>query len=237
MQLPQMNDSVLSTLHDRLVAEMPEGATHESTTCPLCSIEEDRNLTTFSEEEVAAKIAAAVSSATSELSAKVTELEGAQASSQIETRIAEARAEGEAKVAELQAALDAKAIEAQAEKERADKLETEKTEVATKAEADARRDERVAKAKEVAGFNDDYLIANGDRFAAMSDEEFATAVEGWTEARTAALATATTDPSKVPVTTALTATRESDSANAPTGVDLAREVADLGLDGVDVRRI
>lgn len=234
----QMNETVLAALHDMWKTLKPEGATHDSATCPLCQIEGGKLLSTYSEEEVAAKIAAAVTSATSDLTAKVHELEGAAASSEVETRIAEAKTELETKVSELQASLDAKAIEVQAEKERANALEAEKVASAAKVEADARKDVRVAKAKDAAGFSDEYLSANADRFAAMSDEEFESAVEGWTEARTAALATANKpDPSKVPVTTALTATRDPQSGQQPSGIDLAREIGALRFAGIDSRRI
>ncbi len=242
MLLAQMNESLISALHDSFLAVMPEGAAHDAVTCPLCQLEGGQLLNTYSEEEVAAKIAAAVSSATADLATKVADLEGAAASSEVETKVAEAKAESEAKVAELQSALEAKEIEAQAEKERADKLESDIAAAAEKVTQDARRDARVAEAKEAGGFGEEFLTANADRFAAMSDEDFAASVAGWAEARSAALAAAAVDPSKldqskVPATTALTATQDDVSRTKATGPDLIRELAAFQATGTDVRRV
>lgn len=192
---------------------------------------------TYSEEEARALVADAVTSATAGLTQRVGELEGAAASSEVESRIAAAKAEGDAKAVELQAALDAKEIELQAEKARADQIEAERAAAQAQAEVEARRETRVAKAKEVAGFSDEYLGVHGDKYAAMSDEEFELACAGWTEARATALAAANVDPSKVPATTALTATREPDAGRPMTGRALVSQVANLRLQGIDTRRI
>lgn len=241
MLLAQMNETLMTALHDSFLAVMPEGASHDSATCPLCQIEGGQLLSTFSEEEVAAKIAAAVSSATADLVSKVAELEGAAASSEVDAKVAEARAESETKIAELQSAIEAKEIECQAEKARADQLEADTAAAAEKATQDARREERVTAAKEAGGFGEQFLTDNADRFAAMSEDDFAAAVAGWTEARTAALVAAEVDPSKldqskVPATTALTAAQDAD-LGPKTGPDLIRELATYQLAGTDVRRV
>lgn len=191
---------------------------------------------TYSEEEAQALVAAAVTSATASLTQRVSELEGAAVTSEVESRIAAARAEGESRAVELQAQLDAKEIELQAEKARADQIVSERAAEKATLEQDARRDVRVAKAKEVAGFGDDYAAAHANEWAAMSDEAFELQCASWTEVRTAALAAANVDPSKVPATTALTATREPDTGPL-TGRALVSQVANLRHQGIDTRRI
>lgn len=230
-------DETAKRLHDSLLAEKPEDASHDSSACAFCRDEGGPSVKTFTEEEAQALVASAVASATAELKTKVSELEGAATSSEIDAKVTAAKAEAEAKAAELQTALDAKEIERVAEKERADALEAANVAAEKKAEADARKKDRMAKAKEAAGFSDEWLETNGDRLAAKTDEEFAADLEGWAETRAAALAAANVDPSKVPATTALTATRESDKPASTSPGALLREVATFRDDGIDIRRV
>lgn len=231
-----MDQSALA-LHDQLLAMQPEGATHDSTVCAMCQLDEEgRSVSkTYSEEEAQALVAAAVTSATEGLTRRVSELEGAQATSEVEARIAEARAEGESKAAELQAALDAKEIELVAEKARADQFEADNVAAAEAAVREGRKAERCDKVREVSGLDDAWLAANADRLAAMSDELWAQTLTDFTALAAKFGVERTDDPSKVPATTALTAAREPETA-PKTGSALVASVAGRRLEGIDVRR-
>lgn len=190
-----MNDS-LKALHDRLLLEKPDGAVHDSEACPLCAMQtptaHEGEMTTYTEDELRAKVEAAVTAASAERDAKIAELTATQQTAEAEAAVKAAKDEADAKIAELQTALDAKAIEAAnvttekdgivawLEGERVKAEEAAAVEAAA-ATAAARKDGRVAKAKEVAGFDDEYLTANADRFAAMSDEDFEAACESWSK--------------------------------------------------------
>lgn len=184
-------DTGLLALHDRLLTEMPEGAVHDEDACPLCAMSlEDGGADdskggsmsdkTFTEVELQAAVDKAVADATAAMQAKLAELEGNQA---LETAVATAKAELEAQVADLQTKLDAAVAEATQAKEAKEALETavqaEKDEAAAAAEIAARIEDRTAKVKEIGCFPDEYLTANAERFAAMSEEDFTARLDEW----------------------------------------------------------
>ena len=194
-------------LHDQLLAQKPETAEHDSAACELCtsSNKETPQVQTFSAEE----LQAAIDAATAELQSQLAAIESAAQESEIEARVAAATAEAAAEVEALRAQLDVAVLERQAA---IDELSTFKAELealeAAEEEAKtvaARREERLAQVKEVASFTDEYLEANADRFAAMSDEDF--------EARLAEYAAISKPSGGIPKTTALTSAREVASDN------------------------
>lgn len=180
-------------LHDRLLNEKPADAVHDPAECPLCAMTDDTtggkptddtrggsmSTTTHTDEELKAAVDAAVAPHL----ARIKDLEASQQTSEVDAAVAAAKAELEGQIAELQTQLDAKVLEAQTEKERADGitawLDEEKVKAEQAALVDARKSERIDKVKEVASFPQEYLDANADRFAAMSDEDFEVALEGW----------------------------------------------------------
>jgi hypothetical protein len=191
-----MNDTMtLKGLHDRLLAEKPEGAVHEP--CVLCAMTDDNGGTdghkggsvsdqTYTEDELKSELA----KATAALEARVKELETSQQVSEVESRVAAIKAEKDAEIADIQRQLDEAVLQAAGERLRADAivewLEAEKTAAEQAAEQAARRDERLAKVKEVANFPEEYLVKHADRFAAMTDEDFEAHVEGLREIAAAA---------------------------------------------------
>lgn len=231
--------TTLKTLHDRLLEERPDDATHVASDCPFCVDAAEiasANLTggsvadtkTYTEEEHAALLAQVA-----DLTAKIAELTTATATSQTDAAVAAAKAELEAQISDLQAKLDTAVLEAQAAKEDRDAtvsyLEGEAAAVEAAAAIAARKDERMAKVKEVASFPDEYLTENADRFAAMSDEEFEKALEDW---KVIAPKKAGSTDDKIPAKTAMTAA--STSTNTPSPLS---EVMDLRFSGVDVRSV
>jgi hypothetical protein len=179
----------LKVLHDQLLAGRPEGADeHDEANCPLCAKEaEPTNDTipggsmpeTFSQEELDAAITAANSS----LQTRLAELEAQVRESNVTSAVAAAVAEKDTEISGLQSQLDA----AEAARTAAENRLTETEQfwaaaIREREEADlfaARRDERVAQAKEAGGFTDEYLAANGDRYAAMNDEDFKARLDEW----------------------------------------------------------
>jgi hypothetical protein len=182
----------------------------------------------YTEEE----LHAAIEERTAELTARVQELESAAQESKIEAQVAAVQAEAAAAVEELRAQLDAAVLEKQAAVDALDAYKAELEEIASatarEAEIAARRETRLAQVKEVASFPDEYLDANADRFAAMSDEDFTARL-----AEYAALAVKPTGDG-IPKTTALTASRES---TTDSGRTLLREIMHDSLLGVDPRTL
>lgn len=230
--------TTLKTLHDRLLEERPDDATHVASECPFCvdaaevasatltggSVADTK---TYSEEEHSALLAQVA-----ELTAKVAELTTASTASEIDAKIATVKTELEAQVTDLQTKLDSAVLEAQAAKDDRDNtvsyLEGEAAAAEAAAAITARKDERIAKVKEVASFPDEYLDENADRFAAMSDEEFAKALEDWA---VIAPKKAGSKDDKIPDKTAMTAARTTAEP------DVMSEIFDLRFNGVDVRSI
>jgi multidrug resistance efflux pump len=148
-------------------------------------------------------------------------METAATESETAARIDAFKADAEAQIAEVRAQLDTAVLEAQQAKS---ELDTFKAELAALAEAEAaqaaieaRRDERLARVKEVASFPEEYLTLNADRFAAMSDEDFEEKVAEWAmiSSKTPAVA------GGIPAKTALVAARE---VTSDSGRILVREV-------------
>jgi DNA repair exonuclease SbcCD ATPase subunit len=231
---------MLKELHDQLLERKPEGASHDEGTCPLCNVEiaasqetetEGGSVKSYTEEEVQALLA----SATKDLEAKVSELQGAQHASAIEAQISEAKAEAETKVAELQAELDTTTLKAtRADEEKQEILawlEAEAKTAEEKAALEARRDERVAKVREVASFSDEYVEKRATDWAAMSDEAFEAALEDWKAV--AGEKKGETSETKVATETAMTASRDDNK----TASSVLAEVLNLRFQGIDPRTV
>jgi hypothetical protein len=232
--------TTLRSLHDWLLQAKPQGADHDPLSCPFCtSGHEGASVSTsdggavtgktYTEEEFNAVLAKV-----SGLEAKVAELNTAAEASEADAKVAAATADLEVKVTDLQTQLDAVVLEAEAAKNSRQEilswLDEQKLVAEQAAELDARKEERLAKVREVASFPDDYLEANADRFAAMSDESFAAVIEDW---RTiASKGPAGTKGESIPANTAMIASR-SDGKQA----DLLRDVMSMRFQGVDPRRV
>jgi hypothetical protein len=206
-----MNSS-LKGLHDKLLAEKPAGAVHDSDSCPLCAMDEGGQAgddMTYTDEELAAKVDEAVVEAKKPLEDRIAELEASAQTTEVDQAKAAMRTRYEPQVAELQRKLDEAVLEAAnagAERDAIKSwLDAEKEAERERDAITARKEERLTKVKEVANFPDEYLAAQADRFAAMSDEDFAVACESWA-ALSAAHKTDKTDT--IPDKTALHAARD-----------------------------
>lgn len=222
------------SLHDALLRAKPEGVPHDRETCALCSASssgkpEGGPVDTFTAEEVQAAIA----EATAPLHARLAAMEAAANESELEGRIAAVAAAYDAELAEVRSQLDVAVLEAQcARGELAATiayLETEKVAAEEAAALEARRDERLAKVREVASFPEDYITAHADRFVAMSDEDFEARIAEW-----AALSAKTGTPAGAPPkTTHLSVSRET----ASSGRNPMAELRELRMLGIDPRNL
>jgi hypothetical protein len=234
---------VLKDLHDALLEERPEGVEHDSLNCPLCG---DVPVETASADPTGGKVSdektyteaeyTQLVAQVSSLEAQIAELTKAAEVEAIDARIAEAKADLEAQVADLQSKLDTAVLEAEASRTELDNvlsfLASEQAAAEEAAALEARREERIAKVKEVASFPDDYLETNAERFAAMSDEAFEAALEDW---KTIAPKTEKVEEEgELLPSTAMTASR---TTTTNTDKSLLREVMSLRDHGVDVRTI
>lgn len=196
-------------LHDALLEQMPEGASHDAAVCSVCvatssGAPEGGKVDTYTAED----LQAAVADATAELNARIAAMEAAATESAMDARLAAVKAEADAQIADVRTQLDTAVLEAgQAKGE----LVAFRDGLTALAEAEAlnvavaaRKETRLARVKESASFPDEYLASNADRFAAMSDEDFEERVAEWASlsAKTAPLA------GGIPRQTALVAARE-----------------------------
>lgn len=233
----------LRVIHDRLLEVIPDGAEHDEANCALCAketVDEDHRTSggvmpeTFTQEE----LDAAVTAASVSLQQRLAELEAQVQETEVGRAVAEALGAKETEITELQSQLDA----AEAARTTAESKLTETEQYWTDAiaaheaavELAARAEERTAKAKEIGVFSDEYVTKNAERFAAMTDEDFAARIEEWqliaSKRETAGFTASTTS---IPAKTALVASR----ADAPkTGSALSR-LAEMKARHVDPRTL
>lgn len=234
----------LKALHDRMLTEQPEGASHDPSNCGFCTPDlleaASTTLTggsvsdkTYSEAEYN-QLASQVEA----LKAQVAELTATAGEAQIEAKISAATAELEQQVADLQAKLDTSVAEAEAAKKQHEDLvsylEAEESAKAEAAAYEARKAQRIEAVKEAAPFSDEYISENADRWAGLSDEEFAAAVEDWKTVAAKAAAKvvekAGDEDEGIPAETAM-------KASADQGSNPLAEIMDLRFAGQDIRNI
>lgn len=231
--------SSLKEQHDKLLAEMPEGATHEEANCSFCSNQviednpEGGDMKTYTEDEfttavqeAVAPIQAAADAKVAEIQAKLDELTAQSEQSEVDARIAE-----------VQAKLDvAEAKAAAAEKTLADTISY--LESAVEAEAEAARletvkSERREAIKAVAAFSDEYVDANIDRWVALSDEAFEATLE---DLRAVAVATPKVESEGASEEVAIETAMENVRTERPS-VSTAADVFSARNRGIDVREL
>lgn len=205
----------LKVLHDRLLAEKPEGVEHDADDCVLCALEDPDIQATpggsMSESFTQEDVDAAVAAATADLQKRLSDLEGQVQETEVGKAVADAIAPKDASIGELQSKLDA----AEAARTAAEAKLTETEQFWSDAIAEqqqavafaARRDARVAAAKEASVFSDEYIAEHADRFAAMEDADFTARLEEWRLIAAERGAKGDGVTAKVPATTALQASR------------------------------
>lgn len=197
-------DSRAIQLHDEALELMPEGASHDSAECPICqeksaqqggsstdtssSTEDetqegtmsDTKTDTLSQETHAALLQKAVQDATAALQrdneALTASVEGIT-SERDEAQSKVSTLEGE--VARLNDELDTAQVELAAANEKVTELETD---IASRDEQEQIREVAQERAKQVRNlklFSDDAIDEKADRWAALSDEDWADRLEEW----------------------------------------------------------
>lgn len=187
---------------------------------------------TFTQEEYDA-VVAKVESLTAELS----ELKASAEQEAVDARIAELDEKHAAEVAEIQAKLDTAVLEAE---EARKELEAAKeyAEAEAKAWQDAaevaeRREDRLARVKEVASFPEDYLESNADRWAAMDEDSFEAALSDYAAVPKAEVAEDSEKETEVPTETALETERETAGATE----SAVSSVLSFRAQGIDPRTV
>lgn len=233
-------DSALKLRHDELLTQIPEGAEHVAESCPLCNGSVGGDLAsleggvmgTYTDEELAVKVSEAVAP----LQTKIQELMDSHEQAELEAKVLEATTPLNEQIAELQSKLDAAVLEVEAAKtelaEMVSFMETAAAEAALATELAARRDERIAKVKEVASFPDEHIEANADRWAALDEEAFEAALADW---KLISAKPAKKDE-KVPAETALSGASP-ETASTASDMGLIREVMNMTIRGIDPRRV
>lgn len=235
----------LKALHDRMLSEQPEGATHVASECGFCTPElREAASTTLTGGSVSEKTYSEteyneLASQVEALKAQVAELTATAGEAEVDAKVSAATAELEQQVADLQAKLDTSAAEAATAKKQHDDLlaylEAEETAKAEAAAREARKAQRIEAVKEAAPFSDEYIAENADRWAGFSDEEFAAAIEDWktVAAKAAASVVDKADEDTDPVIPAETAMK----ASADKGSNPLTEIMDLRFTGQSINNI
>lgn len=208
-------------LHDLLLANKPEGAVHDSDSCEFCQESTSGqqvvstqggvpDVSTVTQEDISKAVEAAVAPLNEELDTLrkfKADVESSEAAQAQQAKIEEA----ETKAEELQNKLDESVIEAtEAKKSYEDLVAWLEAEAEAKAEAErieAVKAERVEKVRELNLFKDSYIEENADRYAAMSEEAFETAVADWKAAAEAKKEDEGSEE-ELPTSTAFVATRD-----------------------------
>lgn len=166
--------------------------------------------TTFTQEDVDAKISEAVDAATADLQKTLDELTAQAQETEVGKAVAEAVAGKDTEISELTTKLDEAIIAKSAAEKLAEDTHTyfaDHIEAAEQAKViDAKRDERLAKVREFDAFDEDYLTEHADRWAALTDEDWDARLDEW-----AKLGVVAKEPKKddvIPSSTAMTAARE-----------------------------
>lgn len=231
----------LKERHDQHLAQMPEGAVHDTDGCSICNpdLSVDENSTgggdmkTYTEEEFNAAVAEAVAPLKAAAEAKVTELQ-----SELDgLKASQAATEAEGRVAELQVELDKAEIRvADATKKYDDLvafLEGERAAAAEAAEQAARSEARAEVLKASTPLADEKVAEIVDRFIAMDDEAFSAIVEDYKAVSAAAPAgEQASEKEEIPAETAMSNVRDEQATEKGFG-----SVFSARNHGVDVRSI
>lgn len=242
-----MGTDTLKELHDQLLATKPEGSEHDIASCPLCQIETlDLNeggvsMSELTQADVDAAVESAVEAATKPLQDQITTLTASKEEVEIQKRIDEATEPLQTQVTDLQSQLDVAVLEATTAKESLTNtvayLEDMKTQEEALVSLAAAKTERLAKIAEVATFPEDFIAANGDRWAMLDQEDFDTLIDSFKHVSTASASGTVTRPTetKIPEGTAMTASSGTRSTNK--GLDLLRQAQDEFVRGYDNRNV
>lgn len=229
-------------IHEQLLSEMPEGASHEEAECPFCKSGNSfggGDMSTYTEDELNNAIKEAVAPVKEEAASKIADLES-------EISSLKSEADEDAATAEL----DELKAQLTAAEERATAAEASVTEVHTWLEEQAElveiaeyltavKAERLDAVKEIASFTDEQIEARIDRWTEMSDEDFASSLDDLKLAVESAKASKEETETESPVAeksleTAMSHTRTSD---ASTTSDASSVVFGARRSGVAVSKL
>jgi chromosome segregation ATPase len=227
----------LGEIHDELLKIAPDGSFHDSNGCQFCTPETQtgsvatekansnvEGAMTFTEEEMKAEVDKAVAAATAKFEEQLA------AAKKAKKKADDDADDADKAMKKLQAQLDTTVLENEKVKaeyaELITLLEQAKADAEAAAEIAQRKDERLAKVREVASFPEDYLTANADRWAAMDDESFTALCADYAQV------SEKTEPevgSRLPVETAMRNEREPKTKKDPAYMTILRSK----LSGVD----
>ena len=231
----------IQDIHDKLIAEKPEEATHDAEACPICNLNLDHStyvedisigggdMKTYTEEEFTAAVIEAVTPLQAAAEARISEI-------QAELEVAQAdkaKSEVDVQVADMQTELDKAEIRvADAEKRYDDVVayfEAEAQAVIDAAAIEARKEERLAAVKNATSLSDEVIEARLDRWIAMEDDAFTEMLEDWKTVSTSSRETETVIED-IPLETAMSNIRDEDHSGS-----LAADVLSARGHGIDVR--
>ena len=225
-----MATQLATELHDLMLSFKPSGVEHPSD-CPLCAVEDGATADTeggvmsdptYTQEELDAAVAAAVKEIQARLEMSETQESFAKEKEALEARIEELQVQLDKAVLETeQAKTDGESVLAFLTQAKADEEEAEQKE--------AKKNDRKEKMKKYA-FQDEYVEANAERWAAMSDEQFDAYLADLESSGARKSEDTESTEEEIPAETAMTATA-ADTKKANSG--LLQEVLSMKLRGID----
>lgn len=234
MAEPTLNHTRM--LHDLLVSMQPEGAVHDEASCPVCITDQEAKVgdpKSYTEDELQAKITAAIAEAVAAKDAELNEIKAARASDEVASAVAEATAELATKSEALQAELDEAVRDAKASKDELDNVVAYLADVQSQGEREALAEERLTAIKATQVYPDAYVDTHPDRWVDMSSEDFDAEIAVLQASAEARGVEPVSTP--VPERTAMTATAATDTAKSKRSP--VSEVIHLRRDGVNVARL
>lgn len=234
--------------HDEIFERMndSEKAEHLGSSCGLCVGSETAALNNeggepvskeYSDKEIDALIKAAVDEATAPLEAKLAEVESSEAQKEVDAKIANLEAEHAQAIDALKAELDTALVAASANEQKYEDvvayLEAEKAAADEAAALAERKEARLAAVKEVASFDDEYVDANIDRWAGLSDEDFEALTASWDAVKATVKPAGEELPSNLPAESAMAAGGGQAGGKTPAW----KEIIGQRSLGVDIRTL
>lgn len=185
---------------------------------------------TFTEDEVAAAVAAAIAPLSAELDA----LKKSEETAEVDARIEAAKNEGTTKIAELETRIDTLTAEAEAAKSERDAITTwlqaEEEKTVLEAEAAARLESRVAQVAEVITLPAERIEERKSAWASLDDAAFEALLADYKS-----VAGEKSGDTGLPAATAMHAAREGAGGKAPSALAEIIRSRNFGIDVRDAR--
>lgn len=240
----------IKELHDALLESIPDGETHDQEHCSICNGNEQATIysnntnnttrggdkMTYDEEDFIAAVREAVAPVKATADERIDTLtrENDSLKAQLEeVHSTQAEQETAGQIAEMQSKLDEAELRASAAEENLSNMVAYLESVTAEKEAvealEARKSEVRELIRDAAGFRDEYIEENLDRWASMSEELFEATLNDYRAARTPATEATSDTPTGALAETAISTVRE-EKVDKPSNAATVFGARSMGID-------